>query len=234
MPARPKKKDGHFPFDHDYQGELLHLMLRSGSFLRENRGALRAEAFGDPIHQVIATIVLEHFDTYGAPPSKGFVQEEIRTGLEDGVAGVSVTSLRRSFTSIWALEGVRPGPVAQKVRDFSAQTLATQVIAQRDDYWASGKHEEWLDELGKALSLRHPEPAFVRYGEGITERFQSYSKGFQKTGAVPTGLKRMDSRLGGGLGEGELGCILGLTGAGKSQVLVNFGAAAAERATRLE
>lgn len=231
MPKKVRRKSSDVPtfeFDHDYQAEVVHLAIRSGQFLKENRGALRAEAFSDPVHAAIAIMVLDHYDTYGRPPSKGYVLETIRKEINGRAGKMTGTAVRQEFQRIWGMDGINPAHVSKMVRDFSANSLATKVIAEKDDYFEEGKHEEWLRNLSKALAVRNPEPSFVAYNAGLEGRFKSYKDGYHKDGAVPTGLPRLDDWMGGGLGEGELGVIMGLTGSGKSQLLTHFGASAVE------
>lgn len=215
-----------YPFDHDFQAEVLHCCLRSGSFIRENREALDADHFGDPVHRGIAEAALRFFDGQGAPPSRGVLQEHIRERYS-GAKGITLTAMRRGLREIWDMKGVAVEYIAGAIRKFAAHSEARNLIAEAEDFLLDGKEQEFLSKMDRALSLRHDSTAFTDMGNGMEARFRSYKEGFQKQNPSLTLIPSLDNCfLNQGVGAGELAIILGLTGVGKSHCLVHMGAAA--------
>lgn len=224
--ARGKKLE--YEYGHEFQEEILHLAIRNGRFLRESRGALKWEYFSAPDHKVIADLVLQYFDKYQRPPSKGVLLEEVRKTLR-GNKHLPATAVRGEITRIWQLENVSLEHVSGQVRDFAATQAAKDLIAQFEEYAERGEQDHWFREVDKALSIRHPEPTLVPYEVGMEERFRSYKSGFHKSSPIKTRIAQLDKLLLGGVDPGEMVVVLGLRGKGKSHCLINMGAAAVEQ-----
>jgi replicative DNA helicase len=222
-------KKSKFDFDHDFQAELLFLCIRNGTFIRETRGVLSADHFSDPTHRIIAEETLRHFDSRGAPPSRGALQEALKQRLKGKKGSVGLTAVRRELNGLLKAEGVDPHFVAGKVREFAARTEVALLVDAREDYFERGQYRQWHQELTNALGLRHAGPTLVPYDTGLERRYKAYSQGFQKSNPQATGVTSLDTLLIGGLGDGELGVVMGLKGTGKSHCMVQFGAAALAR-----
>lgn len=222
------KKRKQYDFTHEFQQEVLSCALTNGSFLREVRGVLDYEHFTDPIHRIIADFLIDHFDKFGAAPSKGAVLEHLRKTAR-GTKDLTYASLRRELQSVYSMKRVSAEYIAPHVREFAADSMARGLMVSYEDYAERGLYQEWFKELDDALKLLHPEPALVHYTKGMVERFKSYKGGFKKRRPIPTGIKKLDKLLLGGLGSGELGILMGLTSSGKTQFMVDFGATACER-----
>jgi KaiC/GvpD/RAD55 family RecA-like ATPase len=215
-----------YEYDYSFQSEVLHLSIRNGTFLKQTRGVLASERFSDPCHRIIAGLVLDYFDKQGRPPSQGVLNELLRTSLSGKKGSVGLTAVRRSLTDVLSAENVDPDYVGATVREFAARSQATLLLGQAQEYFETGRYEEFREELDKAFMLRHPEPAAVRYSVGVEERLASYKGGFHKVNPLPTGVEKLDNYLIGGLDRGEMGVVLGLRGTGKSHTLIHFGATA--------
>lgn len=214
-------ENGYYDFTPDYQRDIVHCMLDS-SFLKRHREALRHECFSDPALSQIAYEVLKYFDRRGRAPSYGTVQEYVRKSLKGtGHITAALQELRR----VKDVENADLEDVGNNIRLFAAISTTKRLLPSLD---TAKNLDAWQEELNTALNLRHPPPALEPYGKDIYSRFKKYKEGYVKDNPVPTGIKRLDTALLGGPGKGELAIVMGITGMGKSQLMVHMAASAVE------
>jgi len=82
------------------------------------------------------------------------------------------------------------------------------------------RFRERLDRL--CFSYSREEEEQLNYTGARRDYFKEIS-----VGRIPTGIREIDSVIRGGLGQGELGIVMAPPKAGKTAILINFGAAAA-------
>lgn len=222
-----------YEFSESFAQGILALAARSSTFLRQHRAALNADFFFDPAHRIIAGVILSHFDAAGRPPTEAEIRERLRTEPRPGWLGEAVSS---------ALSAVLSAPTpseeyaSSKVREFAADAAVTTLLAASGfrrteampvDFETLGR------EIRRAAAVAVSEPPLVPYEEGLEARFADYATGKVKANPVPTGFPTLDACLDGGVDLGELAVMLGLYGTGKTQFLVNAGAAAVLAAFRV-
>lgn len=214
-----------YPFSTDFQRGILGLASRSPTFLRHVRSLIQPDMFQLRGHQVLADLVLKHFDKTGNPPSKADLMESLRLAEEPDWAKAGVAEELREM---YEEDAIDEDGAEEKVRKHASEAAVRTVCTRIDDYLGGVGVPDFLADLKRAAAISSREAALQSYGEGIADRIRAYTTGEVRKNAVPTGFRRVDAAMGGGLCPGELAVTLGLLGTGKSQWLVNVGCGAME------
>jgi len=215
-----------YDFGYVFQREIIHCILSYPDFIRDNRGALNYESFTDPMHRILVDEILEFFDAHDTNPSKGAIYEILKKSLR-GIKHLSYAKAKAEIVEIFKLT-VNKKYITGQIREFAARTGVMDIVAEFEEYADRSAYEEWYTDLGRALSLRESAPALIEYGHNIVARLKSYQDGVAKKDPIPFGIPEFDAALHGGLGRCEQGIMMGITGTGKSHLMVHVGATACE------
>lgn len=111
--------------------------------------------------------------------------------------------------------------VKDKSLDFCKRQALKAALEQAVDQIAGEKYEQIIDTIKKAVAVGTPTSIGHDFFEDHEARFTRLARK-----AVATGIDELDVKeiLQGGLGAGELGCIVAPTGVGKSHFLTHLGA----------
>lgn len=111
--------------------------------------------------------------------------------------------------------------VRDKALDFCKRQAMREALEKSIDLISSNKYDAVLELMKKAVSSGMSDSVGHDFFEDREARFIEAVRS-----PCPTGIEQLDDRLilNGGLGKGELGCVVGATGAGKSHILVMLGA----------
>jgi replicative DNA helicase len=146
------------------------------------------------------------------------IRDELKLGNDKALAEQIVDYLRRVQTN--------PNPqdlpfVKDKALDFCRRQALKGALEKAVDLVSSEKYESIVDIIKHAVSVGTTPSLGHDLIEDIDARFVSLVRN-----CVPTGIPQLDHKdiMQGGLGKGELGCVMGSTGTGKSHFLVMLGA----------
>jgi len=113
--------------------------------------------------------------------------------------------------------------VKEKSLDFCKKQALRQALEDAVELIATDKYESVVSVMKDAISKGMP----MTLGHNF---FEDYESRFSKINRVtcPTGMPEIDKKdiLNGGLAKGEIGCLIGATGTGKSHFMVHVGAEA--------
>lgn len=213
-----------YAFSPEFQRSVLGLLAHDESFMLQFRGALRPEWFTAAEHRILAGAILKVFDAGGVTASLGSALEAIPDLMEAGVPLDDVKFLARAV-----YDGGLPKDaeyVRQRVIDFGAHQRVQEVLLRSEDYLATGRLHAFVDELRDAAYVQSEAATPVYdYLDTFMDRMNQNRR--RAENVVSTGIVAIDGHLeGGGLGAGEMGIVCGLPGWGKTETMVNFGAAA--------
>lgn len=218
-----------FPFAPDFNRALVTLLFRSRVLLPRIRPMLAAHLWADPAETLVARVVLEHYDKYRTPPVAAEVLEALRVSQsKDERPGFEYGPARSLVEH--AHEDTAPDEAAmeEKVRGWAVDMAFRVVLTKNslEQHYQDGDYAGIVAKLRDALAYGGQVLEFVDYSVGIDERIDRYTKGQFKVKPIPTFSPTFTSYLRGGYGRGELMVYLGLSGVGKTQLLVNDGIAA--------
>lgn len=220
-----------YDFSPEFEKSVLRLLAHDESFLLQFRGALQAEWFTDAEHRIVAGAILAVFDVGACQPSLGSILEAIPDLMEAGVAKDEVEFLARKTYEAGLPQDAEY--VRKQVIDFGANQRVTAILLKSEDYLGTGRIHQFVDDLRDAAYVQSAAATPVYdYLETFMDRMHGNRNRAENVTA--TGLTAIDGHLeGGGLGGGEMGVLCGLPGWGKSESMVNFGAAAIRKGKRV-
>lgn len=145
------------------------------------------------------------------------IKDELKVGNDKHLAEQIVDYLQRVKAN--------PFPndlpfVKDKALDFCRRQALKAALEKAVDLVGSEKYESIVDVIKQAVSVGTTPSLGHNFYEDIEARFVSLVRH-----CVPTGIPQLDAKeiLQGGLGRGELGCLMSSTGVGKSHFLVMLG-----------
>jgi hypothetical protein len=227
-----KQQKKHFSFDRNFQEKIVQVLFHDKAWASQIQEILDPSFFEYAYLQVITQIYFNYNNKYREYPSiellstliaESFKLKKIKTDQ------LLIAQVRAFLPKL--VEPTNVGDFAfvkEKTTDFCKRVVLQQALEvsvsniQRGDY--DGVAETIRKALAKGmtntkgLDLFNPADIDARYN-GV----------FRRT--IPTGLDELDGRtiLNGGLGQGEIGFVVAMSGVGKSHLLTHFGAEAMRR-----
>lgn len=202
-------------FTEEYQ---LHLLTRlcDPLFMRDHHSLLTGEMF-DPPWEDAVTDVLKRYERTRKTLTPGQVRQLLAL---KGIKG----SPPFGVNSEYAFDR------EQLVR-FGSSALLRKALAKAHVLDEQGESEKAVEEILKARS-RFPRKEKKTYGE-LFDVFEPKRHDDARVGVVSTGLTKLDKILVGGLGAGDLGCVMSLSSGGKTAFLCWLAAQAASTGKRV-
>jgi replicative DNA helicase len=210
-------------------------MLREPDFLAETYDLLKPHYFVDADLTILAKAVLDHFKTYGSPPSKETLEGIIATiGIShdrDGSHGL-VLRLLDWVHQIYNRESADVLAIKDRIRHFGRRQAVISAMNGALGLLERDKPDDGDITIEKIQKMFND--AFVtgsdqnRVGVTYSEVAPTLPEMLRndilygKKNKVPTGFAMIDEVLNGGLGVGEIGVIAGPPNRGKSTILTNL------------
>lgn len=210
-------------FGPDYQQHVLAVLLRMPDAVLRYRTALDHTFFSDDVRRTVARVLLQYVDEYGSVPTRSTVVERLRKSLDEK----TFQRARRLMVSLYSADISDHQSVLESIVAFGKTQAMINAVLKGVDLINAGKPGEVEDVVQEAgtvgedlldVGLNYSDQFDIRVREKYVER-----KGEIDVVRIPTGIVHVDQVLEGGMSEGEMGCVAGHTGVGKSHVLVNIG-----------
>jgi hypothetical protein len=199
----------------DFRERIIALCLTPGWFGSYGVDIILPEYFDTQDEQTVVSRLIDFFHEYKRIPAK---DEAYAIMAEDG------DSVEKLLDNIYDCVATGELGFAQDLalQFAKEQAMKLAILASVDDIHA-GRLSEPVERVRQAMTVG------VGSGDiGIDLKADLewiYAEAWEEK--IPTGIYLCDMLMGGGLGKGELGLLLAATNVGKTQGLVNVGAAAA-------
>jgi replicative DNA helicase len=148
------------------------------------------------------------------------IRDELKIGTDVVIRDQIVDYLQRmrSNPDVGDLQYVK-----EKALDFCRKQALRSALEEAVDQIQAEKYESIVEGIKKAVMVGTAPQLGHDFFADYESRFTKLSRN-----AIATGLPELDKKdiLNGGLGSGELGCVVGATGTGKSHFLTFLGAMA--------
>lgn len=197
----------------DFQYKLVHEFMENHAFFEDLNPIIDQNMFTDPNLKVVVGVMKNFYDTYGNVPDYDNVGIELRDlSHSDKECETYMAVLDKvRETSCSGVESTRKR--AEKFfRQQNIIRTANEIlkIAGKGD---DDKYDECVRLLNEAMVMGiHND-----FGEGVFDHMnETLSDDYRVP--IPTGIKKIDETLEGGLGKGELGVIIGPTSFGKTSL----------------
>ena len=220
------------------QTKLLCALAGDPEFFRQNVGKLRLSDFPSPAVRIVFETMRAHWELYGDIPGIQILPDEVGNAMRgigpDGKDSVTTSipgsMVRQTGGCIWAvLHAMREHDTSGTAyfRDRLREYLSTVRLAAMP-----GEEMSASEQLERAAEIK-AEVDGITGGEKAGLARSARTRVVRKKEAIParigTGVWPIDLRMNMGLELGEVGCVCGGTGTGKSNMLINFATNAALR-----
>jgi len=211
-------------FDIDFEEVILARCIRDQNFLKKAAPLLEAHHFGSRQHSWVWKSIKHIWETYREKPNGKLIvmrakhdfpkEEELKVHLQL----IQKIARKRGSTASASL-----GELEQFVRAVNAQRVLEESAKELE----KGKIDKAWDILNRASreDVKPKNYQALKWIEEFEERQRERrfrAEHPEAIARIPTGFKRLDNLLGGGLEVGELGLVVGTTGKGKSVMLTNL------------
>ena len=228
--AAQAKPDVPFPFGIHFQVKLLKLILMDHGIVVEALEQLKPQYFETPELRWVCHQIQQYFNAYGALPNIEVLRQYARQHDEKLTATLPAVLEQLDRTGVeeeaWIkdnfLEWVRQNVFHLSFREATA-------------LWNQGRRTEAIDHMRQKLDsvseVQWKQHSHVWVAESYHQRalHREILQDEGRNPAIPTGVDVLDKTvLEGGLSPGELGIWIAYAKGGKSTMLMNHGATAAQ------
>lgn len=226
----PESDEARYSWDKEFQRHVLAMILTDRQFLLQSLDLIQPYYFAESAHQKACRVAFEFFKKYNAHPNKTFVLQKLREDLKDDK---SLPYYVGEITGLY--EFFVPGLEAReflldrityfaKLQAFKTAFNRSLTIANQDPE----SDETWgkvYDLVRQAMSVDRKFDIGLHYFTTAPERYERMRKQDQNQEKFITGFPKHDCNVkGGGYNRGEMVCVTGDSGGGKSLWLSNVAA----------
>lgn len=210
----------------EFQLEVLSYLLRDQEVMSRFINLISDEEFEHPVHRVIYSLGRAYFQQFQRLAQRQILEMELTKYLNENQEAeiVPPEHFWREVNRLYAI------PLG--ARDYMLSTIHTYVlraqVAKVGEMALDTARQPEVDLDGLIGSIND---LFGAVSGRVSARMEFLLKDAEtrvrenpSLSKVPTGFRRLDGVLGGGLGKGEMGIVLAPTGYGKSFFLVALGA----------
>lgn len=207
-----------------FEEEVLSKAMRDIAFLKRAARVLDEHHFSTRQHSWVWKSIRHFWDTYREPATVKLILSKARADFPDEEKRAPYLELsRRLFKLTPTTSGAALDELSVFVRTVNAQLTVEKVLADLE----KGRVEEVYAQFRAASQkdLRAREYTQIKWIEEFKQRQEERKhrrEHPEEYTSIPTGLKRLDKILGGGVQIGELALCLATTGRGKSILLNNI------------
>lgn len=220
------------------QTRLLCALAADPEFFEQNVAKLRLSDFPSAAVRIVFEVMKYHYQRYGTTPSPRTLPDEVLDAMRgigpDGQMSIVTTVPETAVTSVAACLGSVMRSLGHPdtkdtpyFRDRLKEYLSTVRLAAMP-----GQDMNATEQLEAAAKIRE-EVESITGGERRGLATAANRRVVRRREKLPikygTGVWPIDIRMKMGMELGELGCVLGGSGIGKTNMLVNFAANAALR-----
>lgn len=217
-----------YQWDEGFQRTIMGMLLNDRWFATQGRDLVNPNYFTDEVHKLLCNILFNYLDKYKTLPPKLVVGEEVRNAVQSKDSKVRYHYLGETNA---VYEGYIPGIESRdylidKITNFaklmalkSAFNKCLALIKKEPDSETTWLKIQTL--LRDALLVDRNFEMGLDYFQTFEERYERMKEEKAVQERFTSGFKSIDDNLlGGGPHRGELYSWIGLSGAGKSLMLV--------------
>ena len=207
----------------ELQLEVLACVVRDKVVMCKFSDVLREEYFDSPIHRLIYRLTKGYFAEFKRVPLQRTLQNEIQRVLEAERTYVPDAYFWAEVNRVFSFVMGDRDYVVRRVEDFLIRREVSELDRRCQEGLSSPERlmmsplSQQFRKIATMLAGGATEGAFIlRDADHMVIRSDESER-------IPTGFRKLDKALGGGLSVKELGVILAPTGRGKSATLIQLG-----------
>ena len=202
-------------YGHNFQIKTLSVLLRDKEFLQQVADIVSPDFFDNEANKWIISKTLEYFNEFKTTPTMEVFKVEVEN-IRNEIQQVAVKEqLKETFKSTTSPD---LDYVKQTFLDFCRNQTLKSALLSSVDLLEIGNYEDIRRLIDNALKAGVEKNLGHDYMDAIEERYREEARN-----TIETPWNEINSLVGGGLGNGDLGLIVGNPGGGKSWALVAIG-----------
>ncbi len=206
----------------DFQFKLIKIFIEEPDYFVDFSSIINQNAFTETYLKTVVGVIKEYYRQYGTVPKYSMLLTKLREKAvtEDDLQYYEETVEKIRRSSIEGLEEI--GNIAER---FFKQQEMIKAANKLKEIAGSGE----LDRYDECVKIFERINAIKRRDVDTSSPFENIDDDLSKESivSIPTGIKRLDEALGGGLDKGKIGIIIGSMGFGKTSMTTCFAANAA-------
>lgn len=202
----------------------LALLLQDSTVASRVSGILKPESFfSNPVYQKLAILSFDFFNKFGEVPSRAALTSVLgQMLLKDKTLALYHDEFNKALDYLFT-------PLSLSDVDYTKDNLETNIkSSEMQAVVINGVATQLNGKLSEFAAAVQSVADFKLEDETDTISFDTFDRhsyiNSEYNLPVPTGFATIDDEMQGGHRPGKTGIIIGFTGRGKSQVLLNFGA----------
>lgn len=220
-----------YEYAEDFQQRIVALCLQDPVFLRDYEDVVNPKYFDYDYLSSITRVALEHVAKHSEIPSRATLIESLRDFcLTYKISPEDTQDILDKVHKIYSINLIDPESVKERVLRFGQRQALKSAVMQTIDIIDSDTEYDNVNTLiQSALSVgQNTHDLGIRaYGQFLDLPAQIAQSGaHDKARKIPTHFQSLDRAIFGGPGRKEFWVVMGMPGVGKSQWLLNIGAAA--------
>lgn len=227
QPNQDKAQGKHFTFDKSFQEKIVQAMVFDKIWAAQFAEVLDVGYFDHAYLKLVASKYVDYHKKFKEFPS----QELLRSIIIEDLKSDRDAILRQQVQSLLVLiakgENLGDMPhVKDRALDFCRRQGLQMALEKSVELIVKEDYDKVATVIKEALAAGMTTTTGLELGTDIDTRYSVSARS-----PIMTGIPELDARqiLNGGLGAGEIGTIISMSGVGKSHILVGFGAEAIKR-----
>jgi replicative DNA helicase len=217
----------HFTFDKTFQEKIVQAMISDKIWAAQFAEVLDVSYFEHAYLKLVASKYVEYHKKFKEFPSN----ELLRTILVEELKSDRDSILRQQIYSFLVMiarnENLGDLPfVKDRALEFCRKQGLQMALEKSVELIVSEDYDRVATVIKEALAAGMTTAPGLSLGTDVEARYSETARNPIKTGIPELDAKQL---LNGGLGAGEIGTVVALSGVGKSHILIQFGAEAIKR-----
>ncbi len=214
----------HFNFDKSFQEKIVQAMIMDKVWAAQFAEVVKVQYFQFAYLKLVADRYLAYQKSFKEFPSMELLKTLIVDELKSEKDMLVRQQIQAFLLKVLKNENLGDLPyVKEKSLDFCKRKSLEMALEKSVHLIATDNYESVVGVIKEALAAGMATNAGLSLNEDIAARYSENARH-----AIKTGIPALDDRtiLNGGLGAGEIGTVIALSGHGKSHILTQFGAEA--------
>ena len=218
----------------EFQTQIAALILRDAVFMREYGDVIDPNYFDVEELQSIVRIGRDYFDKHQEIPTRATLLQEIQDYcISFKVPKTDIEGILRMAEFIYKdqLHALNGESVRERITRFGRRQAVRQGVMSIIDLVETDQGlDKASDIMDTALRVGYNANEMgLEFFQNVNKLHQFAAENQSITHKIKTHIREFDEKTMGGPGRGEVWVALGISGAGKSQWLVNIGVAALDQ-----
>jgi replicative DNA helicase len=203
-------------FGPTFQSQVIVSLMKNAGFLAQSMDVITSDFFDSDASKWIINKIVDYYTQYKKPPTLAYFRAEVSELSKNESLKVAVLEQLRSSHSHFTDTDLTY--VQERFLEFCKNQTLKNAILRSADLLKLGRYGDIKAMIDTAMKAGTQKDIGLIWSDDFDVRHAENARD-----TVATGWAALDRHLDGGLGPGELGCIMAPSGIGKSWALTHLG-----------